>query len=72
MVTEGRKGVLAWDLYAGVGLFSRALAKSFAEVVAVEGASCGGDLAGAFKGKGRTCGFGYYGGVFAGCCGAAG
>jgi len=27
---------MAWDLYAGVGLFSRVLARSFAEVVAVE------------------------------------
>ena len=37
VVTEGRSGELAWDLYAGVGLFSRVLMRSFAQVVAVEG-----------------------------------
>jgi len=31
-----RSGVLAWDLYAGVGLFSRVLARSFVQVTAVE------------------------------------
>jgi 23S rRNA (uracil1939-C5)-methyltransferase len=31
-------GVLAWDLFAGVGLFARALATRFARVVAVESA----------------------------------
>ena len=36
-VTSGRRGTLAWDLYAGVGLFARALADTFAQVVAVEG-----------------------------------
>jgi 23S rRNA (uracil1939-C5)-methyltransferase len=36
LATSNRIGPLAWDLYAGVGLFSRALARSFAEVVAVE------------------------------------
>jgi 23S rRNA (uracil1939-C5)-methyltransferase len=51
LVTGGRKGLIAWDLYAGVGLFSRALAKNFSEVVAVEAA--GGDLAKSFKGKGK-------------------
>jgi 23S rRNA (uracil1939-C5)-methyltransferase len=38
IVTEGQQGELAWDLYAGVGLFSRVLADSFSRVVAVEGA----------------------------------
>ena len=38
LVTGGQAGRLAWDLYAGVGLFTRALAESFTEVVAVEGA----------------------------------
>lgn len=36
LVTTDRSGRLAWDLYAGVGLFSRALIESFSEVVAVE------------------------------------
>jgi 23S rRNA (uracil1939-C5)-methyltransferase len=36
LVTADRTGALAWDLYAGVGLFSRALARSFSEVTAVE------------------------------------
>ena len=31
-----RNGTVAWDLYAGVGLFSRVLARCFARVVAVE------------------------------------
>jgi 23S rRNA (uracil1939-C5)-methyltransferase len=51
MVTAGRQGVLAWDLYAGVGLFSRALETSFDEVVAVEAAAD--DLVKTFKGEGR-------------------
>ena len=51
LVTEGRQGELAWDLYAGVGLFSQVLAKSFAEVVAVEAAA--GDLARSFRGAGK-------------------
>lgn len=51
LTTAGRSGKLAWDLYAGVGLFSRVLAKSFAEVVAVEVA--GSDLSTNFRGMGR-------------------
>jgi 23S rRNA (uracil1939-C5)-methyltransferase len=51
LVTAGRGGGLAWDLYAGVGLFSRALAKGFERVVAVEAAA--GDLTQTFKGEGR-------------------
>ncbi|MGC2616044.1 MAG: class I SAM-dependent RNA methyltransferase [Terracidiphilus sp.] len=35
-VTAGRRGGLAWDLFAGVGLFARRLAESFAQVAAVE------------------------------------
>jgi len=38
LATAGRTGALAWDLYAGVGLFSRALADQFQRVVAVEAA----------------------------------
>jgi 23S rRNA (uracil1939-C5)-methyltransferase len=38
LVTANRAGALAWDLYAGVGLFSRALARTFARVTAVEAA----------------------------------
>lgn len=51
VVTAGRKGRLAWDLYAGVGLFSRVLARGFEQVVAVEAA--GEDLVRSFKGAGR-------------------
>ncbi|HZQ19645.1 MAG TPA: 23S rRNA (uracil(1939)-C(5))-methyltransferase RlmD [Terriglobales bacterium] len=36
IVTEGSSGKLALDFYAGVGLFSAVLAKSFAQVIAVE------------------------------------
>ena len=38
LVTANQAGPLAWDLYAGVGLFTRALADCFAQVIAVEGA----------------------------------
>jgi 23S rRNA (uracil1939-C5)-methyltransferase len=38
-VTAGFEGKLAWDLYAGVGLFAHKLAESFEHVVAVESAS---------------------------------
>jgi len=34
----GHSGEIAWDLYAGVGLFARRLASSFAQVLAVESA----------------------------------
>ena len=37
-VTAGRGGKLAWDLYAGVGLFARKLAERFERVIAVESA----------------------------------
>jgi 23S rRNA (uracil1939-C5)-methyltransferase len=37
-VTAGQQGKLAWDLFAGVGLFARALTSAFARVVAVESA----------------------------------
>ena len=36
LVTAGYAGALAWDLYAGVGLFSRALAPHFTRITAVE------------------------------------
>ena len=51
IVAEDRNGQLAWDLYAGVGLFSRVLAKKFRQVVAVEIA--GTDLINSFKGPGK-------------------
>jgi 23S rRNA (uracil1939-C5)-methyltransferase len=38
LVSDGRSGALAWDLYAGVGLFARGLSRSFERVVAVESA----------------------------------
>jgi 23S rRNA (uracil1939-C5)-methyltransferase len=38
-VTTGHRGELAWDLFAGVGLFARKLAESFGRVLAVESAS---------------------------------
>jgi 23S rRNA (uracil1939-C5)-methyltransferase len=38
LVTANRTGQLAYDLYAGVGLFSRALAVQFTQVTAVEAA----------------------------------
>ncbi|MGD0737481.1 MAG: 23S rRNA (uracil(1939)-C(5))-methyltransferase RlmD [Terracidiphilus sp.] len=37
-VTANHKGALAWDLFAGVGLFARALTANFTRVVAVESA----------------------------------
>jgi 23S rRNA (uracil1939-C5)-methyltransferase len=37
-VIAGRKGKLAWDLFAGVGLFARNLAAGFERVIAVESA----------------------------------
>ena len=38
LVTDGRAGAVAWDLYAGVGLFARRLSKAFERIVAVESA----------------------------------
>jgi 23S rRNA (uracil1939-C5)-methyltransferase len=38
LVAGQRSGALAWDLYAGVGLFATALGKRFARVIAVEAA----------------------------------
>ncbi|ADW70496.1 class I SAM-dependent RNA methyltransferase [Granulicella tundricola] len=38
IVTANRSGTLAWDLFAGVGLFARPLSETFQHVVAVEGA----------------------------------
>ena len=35
-VDQPRSGTLAWDLFAGVGLFSRVLARSFTTITAVE------------------------------------
>ena len=51
LVTSNRSGDLAWDLFAGVGLFSRALAKNYTHVVAVE--TVAHDLIRTFKGDGR-------------------
>ncbi len=51
IVTDGRQGTLAWDLYAGVGLFSRTLVHTFQQIVAVEAAA--NDLAKSFHGAGK-------------------
>jgi 23S rRNA (uracil1939-C5)-methyltransferase len=51
IVTTERGGIIAWDLYAGVGLFSRALAGIFQQVVAVEAAAS--DLSRSFRGRGK-------------------
>jgi 23S rRNA (uracil1939-C5)-methyltransferase len=51
IVTAESHGVIAWDLYAGVGLFSRALTRKFHHVVAVEAAA--NDLPKSFKGPGK-------------------
>ena len=39
LATRDAEGETAWDLYAGGGLFTRALAERFADVVAVEGSA---------------------------------
>jgi len=52
LVTLGRSGTVAWDLFAGVGLFSRVLARRFTRVVAVEAAAD--DLEHTFRGEGRV------------------
>ena len=36
LVCEGQRGRVAWDLFAGVGLFARILARSFERVTAIE------------------------------------
>lgn len=51
VVAEKRQGNLAWDLYAGVGLFARTLTRGFKQVVAVE--AVGVDLTKNFKGRGK-------------------
>jgi 23S rRNA (uracil1939-C5)-methyltransferase len=38
-VTANVRGALAWDLFAGVGLFARQLGRSFERVIAVESTS---------------------------------
>lgn len=55
-VTAGRRGALAWDLFAGVGLFARRLAENFAQVTAVESAPAAvGALAQNLEGTQGTC-----------------
>ena len=45
LVTKDRSGRLAWDLYAGVGLFAQPLSQRFEQLLAVEAApSSSGDL----------------------------
>ena len=51
LVSTQAAGGLAWDLFAGVGLFSRALAERFGQVIAVEsGEAASRDLATAARG----------------------
>ncbi len=38
LVTQGQRGRIAWDLFAGVGLFARQLAATFERVIAAESA----------------------------------
>ena len=50
-----RSGALAWDLFSGVGLFSRVLARSFAHVTAVESnATAIADLGNVFRKLGNA------------------
>ena len=50
LITANEKGQLAWDLYAGVGLFTRALTRTFSQVIAVEAAEpAATDLANSLK-----------------------
>ncbi len=52
LVAAGAQGGLAWDLFAGVGLFARALSRVFHRVVAVEAAPVSsGDLRRNLPGK---------------------
>lgn len=52
LVTTDFSGALAWDLYAGVGLFAQALSQQFEQVVAVESApSSASDLRQNLSGK---------------------
>ena len=45
LAAAGRAGGVAWDLFAGVGLFSRVLCEGFGRVIAVEGGEvAAGDL----------------------------
>ena len=54
LTTDGASGAVAWDLFAGVGLFARALAGGFERVVAVEGApAAAADLARNLAGSGH-------------------
>jgi 23S rRNA (uracil1939-C5)-methyltransferase len=54
-VTAGHRGALAWDLFAGVGLFARRLTASFGRVVAVESApAAAGALVHNLAGTGAT------------------
>ena len=54
LVCDGRSGALAWDLFAGVGLFSRILARRFGQVTAVEAnPSAARDLRGALGRMGK-------------------
>lgn len=50
LVCAGQRGEIAWDLFAGVGLFARILARSFEQVTAVEAnPAAGRELAAALR-----------------------
>jgi 23S rRNA (uracil1939-C5)-methyltransferase len=54
-VVGARSGALAWDLYAGAGLFAQALAQQFEQVIAVESSPAStADLARNLHGAGRN------------------
>ena len=53
LVCAGRRGALAWDLFAGVGLFARVLASNFERITAVEAnPAAAGELASALRKEG--------------------
>jgi 23S rRNA (uracil1939-C5)-methyltransferase len=54
LVMAEQSGSVAWDLYAGVGLFARALDARYAKVIAVEAAASFSDLEHNLSGTAHT------------------